>query len=221
MRLLFHYPLSPSSRLIRIFMKEKDLDFELINENFWERRPEFLKISPSSQVPALIDDEIKILDVMAMCEFLEETNPSKSMISGNAAQKAEIRSVANWFNNKFYYEVTRYILEEKVLKFLRNSGEPNSEAIRAGKTNLEYHMKYIEFLIKSRSWLGGDVFSLADISAAAQLSVIDYLGDVPWENNEAVKEWYSIVKSRPSFRPILSDRIVSFKPPKHYSDLDF
>lgn len=222
MRLLYHFPLSPFSRKVRILLKEKDLAFELINENFWERRKEFLQLSPSGQVPVLIENEdIRISDSDAICEYIEEVYTEKPLIFGTPAEKAEIRSITNWFDYKFHTEVTRYLLEEKIIKCYKNAGEPNSEAIRAGKANIYYHMDYISYLLKKRKWLASDHFSLADVAAASQLSVLDYLGDIPWEFNNIVKDWYAVVKSRPSFRAVLSDRVIGFKPQKAYADLDF
>jgi glutathione S-transferase len=100
-------------------------------------------------------------------------------------------------------------------------GAPNSDAIRAGKGNIHYHLDYLAYLAERRTWLGGDAFSIADIAAAAQLSALDYLGDVPWAEHEPAKDWYARIKSRPSFRPLLADNIPGVRPPKHYADLDF
>lgn len=222
MRKLYHFPLSPFSRKIRILMKEKDLDFDLVVENFWERRKEFLAMNPSCQVPLLVEgDKNFFSDSTAISEYLEEKYPEKSLLGKDIVEKAEVRRICGWFNNKFYYEVTKHILDEKVFKHYRKQGEPDSIAIRAAKTNISYHLDYISFLTRKRKWLAGEKFSLADITAAAQLSVIDYMGDVPWEQSPHVKEWYSVIKSRPSFRPLLTDSIPGFKPPKYYSDLDF
>ena len=71
------------------------------------------------------------------------------------------------------------------------------------------------------NWLAGDDFSLADIAAAAHISCVDYLGDVPWSDYPGAHDWYARVKSRPSFRPLLADHIPGLPPPKHYADLDF
>ncbi len=222
MRVLYHFPLSPFSRKIRIILKEKELDFELIPENYWERRQEFLALSPSGEVPVLVEnDELVLHDSIAIAEFLEESYREKPMLPPNTKDRAETRAIANWFDNKFYNEVTRYIFNEKILKFYKGSGEPNSEAIRAGKANIHSHLDYISYLLRKRKWLAGDEFSLADITACAHLSVLDYLGDVPWQHSDSAKDWYSVVKSRPSFRPLLSDRLMGFKPVKHYADLDF
>jgi glutathione S-transferase len=94
-------------------------------------------------------------------------------------------------------------------------------AIRAGRTNIRYHLKYIGYLIGQRNWLAGDQLTYADLAAAAHLSCVDYLGDVPWDEDDTAKHWYARVKSRPAFRALLADRIAGMPPPAHYADLDF
>lgn len=222
MRKLYHFPLSPFSRKVRVVLSEKRIDFELVVEDFWKRRREFLALNPASQVPVLVEeDETLISDSTAICEYVEEKYPKDTLLGKLPEERAEVRRLMGWFNNKFYYEVTKYILDEKVFKHLRKEGSPNTAVIRAGKTNMAYHLDYIAHLTKTRNWLSGDKFSLADITAASHLSVLDYLGDVPWEKNKAAKEWYAIVKSRPSFRPLLEDSIAGFKPSIFYKNLDF
>ncbi len=206
-------------------MGEKKLEFEVVIENYWERRRDFLIMNPASQVPVLIEadegTESLYSDSTAICEYLEEKYPEPALIGGDIDERAEVRRLSSWFNNKFYYEVTKYILDEKVFKYLRKQGSPDTGFIQAGKQNMLYHLDYIAHLISQRKWLAGERFSLADITAASHISVLDYLGDVPWEHREAVKEWYALVKSRPSFRPLLEDAVPSFKPAMHYTDLDF
>ncbi|NDF11196.1 MAG: glutathione S-transferase family protein [Proteobacteria bacterium] len=221
MRLLYHYPLSPFSRKVRVFLKEKDLAFDLEIENYWERRREFLIMNPAAQVPVLVEDDVTLSDSTAICEYLEETVTTRPLMGKTPAERAEVRRIAGWFNNKFYYEVTKYLLDEKVFKYLRKQGEPETEFIHAGKHNMTYHLDYIAHLVKKRRWLAGDAFSFADITAAAHISVIDYLGDISWSHSQAVKDWYALVKSRPSFRPLLQDRVTGFKPPEYYEDPDF
>jgi len=76
---------------------------------------------------------------------------------------------------------------------------------RAAKVNVRYHLAYIGWLAQTRNFLAGDRLTYADLAAAAHLSAIDYLGDVPWSEDDAAKAWYARVKSRPSFRPLLSE----------------
>ena len=153
--------------------------------------------------------------------LLDEVYRDKLLIGINALDRAEVRRLTQWFDGKLNREVTEPLVGEKMMKRFLGLGEPNSGAIRAGKANLGYHLDYITFLVERRRWLAGDHFSLADITAAAHLSALDYLGDVPWDEHEPAKEWYARIKSRPSFRPLLADHIPGAPPPKHYADLDF
>lgn len=221
--ILYHHPLCPFSRQIRLILREKNLEFELIQENYWERRPEFAKLSPAAEVPVLVDElhNIIIADVAAIYEYLEEVYPEKILLGFSVKIKSEARRITNWFNNKFYREVSRYLINEKIIRFYSGDGEPNSSHVRAAKTNIYYHLDYIGFLLNSHKWLAAEELTIADFAAASHLSVLDYLGDVPWDHNIRAKEWYALIKSRPSFRPLLADRISGYLPNPSYVDLDF
>ncbi|HUZ71910.1 MAG TPA: glutathione S-transferase family protein [Stellaceae bacterium] len=222
MRILYHFWLSPPSRKLRVILQEKGLEFTLKVEKTWERRPEFLALNPAGEVPVLIEPDGTVLaEAGAIVEFLDETYRDKLLIGLNPIDRAETRRLAAWFDVKMNREVTDLLLGEKMMKRLTGTGTPDSAAIRAGKANLGHHLDYISYLAERRRWLAGDHFSLADISAAAHLSAIDYLGDVPWDDHEPAKEWYARIKSRPSFRPILADHLPGAPPPAHYADLDF
>lgn len=222
MRLLYHLWLSPFSRKIRIMLQEKGLDFSMKVEKVWERREEFLALNPAGEVPVLIEPDGTVLaDSGAIAEYLDETYRDKLLLGLNPLDRAEVRRLSAWFDVKMNREVTDPLLNEKFMKRFLGFGQPDSTVIRAGKTNLRYHLDYISYLTERRRWLGGDHFSLADIAAAAHLSALDYLDDVAWDEHEPAKEWYARVKSRPSFRPILADHIPGAPPPRHYADLDF
>lgn len=222
MRTLYHLWLSPFSRKIRVALREKGLEFELRIEKVWERRPEFLSMNAAGTVPVLAEEDgTTIADSGAICEYLEEVYPDKPLMAGTPAERGEIRRLLAWFDQKFAREVSDNLYREKIMKRFLRIGEPNSSAIRAGHQNIHYHLDYIAWLTERRRYLAGDRFSLADIAAAAHLSALDYLGDVPWEQHTGAKDWYARIKSRPSFRPILADHIPGAPPPKHYADLDF
>jgi glutathione S-transferase len=222
MRVLYHLLLSPFARKVRLVLAEKNLEFTTKTERVWERRPEFLALNPAGEVPVLIEEDGTVLaGTDAIVEYLDEVYREKILIGINPVDRAEVRRLCAWFDGKMYGEVTENLLGEKMMKRFFGHGQPNSHAIRAGHANLPYHLDYIGFLTERRRWLAGDHFSLADISAAAQLSSLDYLGDVPWDAHEPAKEWYARIKSRPSFRPILADHLPGAPPPKHYTDLDF
>src|SRR5687767_5640398 len=103
----------------------------------------------------------------------------------------------------------------------QGGGPPDTAAMRTARANIRYHMAYISWLVTSRHWLAGDRMTYADLAAAAHLSVVDYLGDVPWNENEAAKHWYARVKSRPAFRPLLAETEPGVPAAASYADLDF
>lgn len=222
MRILHHIPLSPFARKVRLVLNEKRLPFEPKIERVWERRPEFLEINPAGTVPVLVEDSgIVVPDSAVICEYLEEAYPDVPLLAHTFAERIETRRLASWFDGKFWSEVTRNLVGEKHHKRLMGRGEPDAAALRAGYANLKFHMEYIGWLAETRKWLAGPSLSIADFAAAAQLSTLDFMGDVDWNLSLSAKDWYARVKSRPSFRALLADRISGITPPDHYADLDF
>ena len=222
MRTLYHVWLHPFSRKVRLALAEKKLEFDLQIEKIWERRTAFLAMNPAGDVPVLVENDGTILsNSQVICEYLEEMYPENNLLGTDSIQRAETRRLVGWFDVKFNREVTDNLVGEKLMKRFLKLGEPHGPSIRAGHANIHYHLDYIGFLCEKRKWLAGDKFTLADIAAASHLSSIDYIGDVPWEEHHAARDWYSRVKSRPSFKALLEDRIPGFTPVEHYENVDF
>ncbi len=222
MRYLYHLPLSPFSRKVRLLLAEKRLPFELRVEKVWERRSEYLDLNPAGTVPTLLEDGgLAIPDSTVIAEYLEEAYPDTSLLGRGHAERVEARRLAAWFDGKFYTEVTDRLLGEKYMKRLTGRGNPDAGALRAGYAALGPHLDYVGWLSETRTWLAGSAISLADFAAAAQLSALDYIGEVDWHTAPAAKEWYARMKSRPCFRGLLADRVPGLTPPAHYADLDF
>ena len=222
MRTLYHLWLSPFCRTVRLVLHEKRVEFEMKGESVWERREGFLAINPAGDVPVLVEaDGTAISGSGVICEFLDEIYSEPPLIGRQALPRAEVRRLVDWFDRKFNAEVTKNLVGEKMMKRFLGLGEPDSTVVRAGHANIHCHLDYIAYLIDRRKWLAGDFLSLADLVAAAHLSAVDYIGDVPWKDHEGAKNWYSRGKSRPSFRTLLEDNIPGAPPSKHYRNLDF
>lgn len=223
MRTLYHHPLCPFSRKVRVVLAEKKLEFDGHIERYWERRDDFVALNPASEVPVLVEEGGTVLaDSTAICEYLDEVHREPPLLPVEPAARAEVRRLVGWFDAKFYHEVTLNLVGEKVHKRLTMAhGAPDSRLIRAGFAAIHQHLDYIGWLTERRTWLAGSHYSMADIAAAAQISCIDYIGDAPWENHAGAKDWYARVKSRPAFRAILADHLPGVPPPRHYADLDF
>ncbi|MEM7620156.1 MAG: glutathione S-transferase family protein [Pseudomonadota bacterium] len=227
---LIQYPLCPFSRSIRLCCAELGITIECVEEKPWEWRQEFLEVNPAGTLPVLvIDDEITICGYYAISEYLSEVavsdlggNEHFAFFLNTPHLRAEARRLVDWFHNKFHSEVSAYLLEEKLYsRFKETASGPEPAIVRIAKQNLRYHLRYIGYLFERRNWLAGPEMSYADLSAAAHLSVIDYFGDVPWEDFMLAKNWYARVKSRPSFRTFLSEKVPGIFPASVYSDLDF
>jgi glutathione S-transferase len=225
---LFHQPLCPLSRYVRLILGEYGIEARLVEERFWERREEFLLLNPAGEIPVLVaDGQPAVPGATVIAEYIEETHQhgEDRLLPAAAGERVEVRRLAGWFNEKFHAEVSGPLATERVFKrhmtVEQGGGPPDTDAMRAARHNIRYHLAYIGWLVRTRDWLAGDRLSLADLAAAAHLSAADYLGDVPWTADEAAKNWYARVKSRPAFRTILADNLAGIAPSKNYVDLDF
>ena len=218
---LFHVPLSPFCRKVRLVLAEKKIDVELIEERYWEASPDFLRRNPAAKVPVLRLDGMTMAESAAICEYLDETRPDPALMPRDPAQRLEVRRLVGWFDDKFHSEVTSKLLYERVNKKVTGQGYPDSGNVKSGSRAIKYHLDYMHWLLDHRRWLAGDNMTLADFAAAAHLSSLDYISDVDWNRSDTVKDWYAKIKSRPAFRSILADQVPGFPPPPHYADLDF
>jgi len=227
---LHHHPICPHSRFVRLILGELGLEVELAEERVWQRRREFLLLNPAGTTPVLSEESMAgVPGAGVIAEYLDETRglalAERRLLPEDPTSRVEVRRLTDWFLGKFDAEVSSFLVTEKVYKrFMTEAeggGAPDMAAIRAARANVRYHLKYIGWLLGERNWLAGARMTYADLAAAAELSSVDFLGDVPWDEDETARTWYSRMKSRPSFRPLLADRIPGVTPPGHYPDLDF
>ncbi len=219
---LYQFPLCPFSRKLRLLLSEKGVGYELCRENPWERRDHFLHMNPAGRTPVLDNAEKKVtlIDSRAICEYFEETVEKNQLISGNAVSRAEIRRLVALFDESFYGDVTAPMMHERMKMRLVYRQSPDSKVLREAMKLAHEHLYYIDYLIDNRPWLAGPTMTLADLAAAAQISVADYLGGLDWSGHDQARSWYAVIKSRPSFRPLLAERMDGIQPPEHYGDVD-
>ena len=221
MNRLYHYPLSPFSRKVRLTLAEKKIEVELVEERYWEQDGDFLRRNPAGKVPVLRLGNRMLADSQAICEYLEETVPQPALLPRDAEGRYEARRLVAWFDDKFHRDCTMKLLGERVFRKVMGTGYPDSTNVKEGARAIKHHLDYMAQLLDQRRWLAGNEMTLADFAAAAQLSCLDYISDVDWNRSETVKDWYAKIKSRPAFRSILADQVPGFPPPSHYADLDF
>ena len=218
---LYHYPLSPFCRKVRLSLAEKRIEVELVEERYWEQDADFLRRNPAGKVPVLKLGNRVLSESSAICEYLEEVHPSPPLMPRDAEGRYEVRRLVAWFDDKFHREVTSKLMGERVIKKVMGGGYPDSANVKAGARAIKKHLDYIAERLETRRWLAGNEMTLADFAAAAHLSCLDYISDVDWHRSELVKDWYAKIKSRPAFRSLLADQVPGFPQPAHYADLDF
>ena len=227
---LYHSPLDPNSRFARLIFAEYGLEPDLVEERTFDRRHEFLLLNPAGTLPVLVEEIGTVVPGAGpIAEYLDETRGhtvgDRRLLPEAPLARVEVRRLLEWFNGKLFAEVSDWLVTEKVHKrFMtaeQGGGAPSMDLVRAARSNIRYHLKYIGWLAGHRKWLAGDAMSYADLAAAAHLSCVDFLGDVPWGEDENAKQWYARVKSRPSFRTVLTDRVPGLTPAEAYANLDF
>ena len=227
---LLHHPFCPHSRLVRLILAELGVEPRLQEERTWERRKEFLVLNPAGATPVLIEEGVPPVPGAAIiAEYLDETRGAtlgaQRLMPREPGPRVEVRRLMSWFNDKFFEEVSGVLVMERVYKryipAAQGGGSPDTEALRAAKSNIRYHLGYIGWLVRTRNWLAGDSLSYADLAAAAHLSAVDYLGDVPWDEDDSAKAWYARIKSRPAFRTLLALTMPGLPPSPSYANLDF
>ncbi len=220
---LYQFPLCPFSRKVRLLMAEKGIPVELKRENPWEQRDEFFDLNPAGETPVLVEESkgIVLIDSNAICEYFEETVDRAPMLGGGSAARAEVRRLVAWFDRKLFGDVVGPLMEERMRKRLVSRDPPDTRVLREAMKTANAHLDYVDYLLDHRRWLGGPILSLADLACAAHLSVADYLGGIDWRGHKQTSDWYSVMKSRPSFRPLLGERMEVISPPAHYDKVDF
>ena len=229
---LYHHPLDPLSRFVRLVLAEHGVEPDLVEERAFDRRREFLVLNAAGTTPVLVEDAgTVVVGTGPIAEYIDETlgpaagEAGRRLFPDGAPERAEVRRLLDWFNGKFYAEVSNWLVNEKVYKRFMSAeqggGAPQMDLVRAARNNIRHQLRYIGYLVAHRNWLAGPEMTYADLAAAAHLSSVDFLGDVPWSEDEGAKHWYARVKSRPCFRALLSDRVPGITPADAYADLDF
>ena len=217
---LYHYFLCSSSRFVRVCMEEKKINFQLRIENYWKPSENFLIMNPAGYFPILLtSSNYPVVGSSVIMEYLEDLDNEGFLLDNKV--KPEIRRLVQWFEIIFKKDVLMPIMFEKIYKPIENNMNPDNNVIRSSLSNLQFHMKYFDILIDKKDYLTSDRISYADLYLVSSLSVLDYLGELNFNGFDNIKDLYFKLKSRPSFKNILKDRIVGINPSKSYLKLDY
>ena len=218
---LYHYYLCSSSRYIRLILEEHKISYDTQLENYWRPQKDFLKLNPAGHLPVLVNEEnFPVVGANACIEYVKDLEVRSKLFADDYKEKAEINRLVHWFDVIFKKEVFEPIIYEKIFSGILDNITPNSENIRAALNNLDFHIQYFNYLLNSKNYFIKDDLTYLDFLAAANFSVLDYLGLLNLKGYENIKEWYFKIKSRPSFKTLLKDQIVGLNPHENYKIID-
>lgn len=214
MRRLFHLLLSPASRLARLAVAEKRLACDCPAPD-----------DPTQHLPVLVEpDGTRRVGLWAIIDHLEGAYPERPLAPEEPEARAETLRWLDWAMGPFHEQVTQKIVFEKATQRFTGAPArrvPDMNIIRGGREALLRSLKEIGAAAERNGNLASRECSLGDLAVAAHLSALDYFGEVPWTEFPAAAEWYLRIKSRPSFRTLLADRVPGQPPTANYAELDF
>ena len=164
---LYHHPLSPLARRVWITLLEKNIPFEsiIINLDGEQFKPDFLKLNPFHQVPVIIDNGLRILESLAIIDYLESKYPTPSLLPKNAEQLAKVRMVQMLSEHKLIPQLLPIIVEPK-----------KSRKLIKSQRQLHRVLTIFAELLGEDNYFGGNCFSVGDIVGGNGVILINKLG---------------------------------------------
>jgi glutathione S-transferase len=219
---IYYHPLCPFSKQISVLALELGHKCNFIKEDYWKGSAHFLDLSPWGELPVIVLNDSQIIaGTYPTLEYFFDTNSDSHLFHRDLLVVARIRQIINWVNKHLYNDVTTYILHEKLIKIGLKNQYPDTMTLRYARHKLTYHLRQIQTIIALQGYLAYENLSIADISCASHIAVLDYFGEINWDSYPKIKKWYCLIKSRPHFRSTLQEKINNIRPPEHYLDLDF
>ena len=204
---LYNCQMAPNPRRVRVFLAEKGVDIPKTEVSIIEGenlKPEYLAVNPRGLLPTLeLDDGNRIDETIAICRYIEETQPEPNLMGRDALEKAQIES---WQRHMEFdgLNPTGEMFRNSFDPF-KNRGLPGLENVQAipelaarGKAGVERFYERLEQRLSQSAYIAGERYTIADITA---LCVVDFASfakmGIP-EANTNTKRWHADVSSRPS-----------------------
>jgi len=194
---LYTFPPSTNSRKVRIALIEKGLEFERINIDLTKREqksPDYLKVHPFGQIPALDDEGFVVYDSTIINEYLEDEYPYPSLMPSDSEGRARARMMEDFRDAHFNPFFVHLIQESR-----KPEGERDAQRIENAKVEIIKAFDRIEAELQGKEYLAGP-FSLADVAFMANIELLDRFAvpvdPVKYKNTVA---WIARLKARPSF----------------------
>lgn len=193
---LYHFPPSTNSLKVRIALLEKGLEFESVIIDLTkkeQKNPDYLKIHPFGQVPALDDDGFIVYDSTIINEYLEDEYPHPPLLPEDSENRARARMMEDYRDN-----VVNPHFVTLVHEYRKPEAERSAETIASVQGKIGEALSRIEEQLQGRDYLAGS-FSLADIAFMPNVALMDRF-HVPLDANfQNIAAWIERLRSRPSY----------------------
>jgi len=198
----FYNSIGPNPRVVRMFMAEKGLkipsqDVDLMAGD--NRKPEHLARNPHGQMPALeLDDGSFISEILAICEYLEDTDPSPALIGTNPKEKAQARMWTRRVDLNIVEPLTNGFRFSQGLRLFKDRIVTVPEAADGLKKIAQDRLSWLDGQMADKEFLCGKRFTLADIHLFCFLEFGTQVGQPLNPENKNVTAWFERIKARPS-----------------------
>lgn len=198
----FYNSIGPNPKVVRMFMAERGIDIpkeEVDLRGGENRREAFLAINPAGQLPALaLDDGTVIAEILAICEYLDESQPGTSLIGATPEQRALTRMWTRRIDLNIVEPMTNGFRYSRGLKLFADRVHCIPQAADDLIAIARERLAWLDGLVAGRRWIAGDFFSLADIHLFAFLEFGAMVGQPLDPACATLTEWFERVKARPS-----------------------
>ncbi|HEX3363528.1 glutathione S-transferase family protein [Phenylobacterium sp.] len=197
-----HTSIGPNPRVVKMFLAEKGLEMPFVKVDLMggenRREPYNAQVNRAGQTPALeLDDGSTVTEITAICEYLEERQPSPPLIGSTAEERAATRMWTRRVDLKVCEPMANGFRYAEGLPLFQSRMRCLPDAAPGLKALAQDGLEWFEGEFKG-PWIAGDRFTLADILLFAFLEFGATVGQPLDPKFAKLTDWLGRVKARPS-----------------------
>jgi glutathione S-transferase len=188
--LKFYYnPISVNARRVWVALLEKQIPFELILVNLDGDQfdDDFTAINPLQRIPAIVDDGLRVVESLAILDYLEAKYPTPSLMPSESEAIATVRMIGT---------ITVVELQPATIPLTRPlvGLEVDPQKLEAAQQRVKSILHFFEELLHKQTYFVGDEFTLAEVVAGTLVP------SLPLEDYPHLKAWSERLTQRQSWQ---------------------
>ncbi|MGI8936090.1 MAG: glutathione S-transferase family protein [Phormidesmis sp.] len=186
---LYYHPLSPIARRVWWALLEKEIPFNpvIVDLRGKQFEPNFLAISPFHHVPVLVHDDVRLIESLAILDYLDHQFPQNSLSPIAPAGLAKMRMVQMVVTNEVITQLVAIVNAE------------NQSLSTEKKDHLETCFRFLDEQLGEGDYFGGDRLNLADIITGSTVPLFSRLG-ISLQTYESLSRWQARIMERLSWQ---------------------